>query len=60
MSNPDRLNPKPTLTTKHCILHPTPYTLKEPIVLEQGSRVTLTTDTRVKASAKFLPVIPEP
>jgi len=29
---------------------------KEPIVLEQGSRVTLTTDTRVKASAKFLPV----
>ena len=29
---------------------------KEPVVLEQGSRVTLTTDTRVRASPDFLPV----
>lgn len=33
-----------------------PQAPKEPVVLEQGSRVTLTTDTRVKATSDFLPV----
>ena len=33
-----------------------PQAPKKPVVLEQGSRVTLTTDTNATASSEFLPV----